>query len=290
MIIKKAIERVEFPMHCMPITHLALSSSFHLISSSEDSSIAISKLNIYNRGICEHFQMIESGKIKEFGMISLEGQEVQREKIKELDFNIQNVENDHGEQKELISDKLKSQKKLIEQKNNLRLKRQKERLAEEMQREDIELEKLKKEIKEMEESHKKEIERLDEEHEKELLRLYKENETMKYSQENYKQNIEKEEKKILEDFNTNLDSMEFNFQEQMFFAQEKFKKAKHKKEKDQEKFEEVVSQMEEDYRTDIELKKCNLESELCRLISKRIEEWRNHQEHESEDHERDFQE
>ena len=269
MVIKKTIERVEFPMHSSPVTQLALSSSFHLISSSRDSSIAISKLKIYNRGICEHFQSIESGKIKEFGMISLESQEVQREKIKELDFNIQNVENDHGEQKELISDKLKSQKKLIEHKNNLRLQRQKERLAEQMKQEDEQVNQMKEEIVKMEMEYQKELEKLDEKHEEELLKLYKENEKMKYEQEEYKEKIEMEEKKVLEEFNENMNKMEFVFQEDMFFAQEKFKKAKHKKEKDQEKFEEVVSQMEEDYRTDIELKKRNLEGDLSRTDERR---------------------
>ena len=264
MIIKKTIERVEFPMHNLPVTHLELSSSFRLISSSEDSSIGISKLKIFNRGICEHFQSLESGKIKEFGMISVDSQWTQREKIKELDFNIQNVENDHGEQKELISDKLKNQKKVIEQKNNHRLQNQKERLAELMKKEEDQVNELRGQITQMNKAHSKDMELLDSKHETQLLCLYNENEAMKYTQEEYKEKIDLEEKKVVDQFKTDTDKMEFHFQERMFFAQEKFKKAKNKKEKDQEKFEEVVSQMEEDYRMDIDLKKKNLEGDLGR--------------------------
>lgn len=264
MIIKKTIERVEFPMHNLPVTHLELSSSFQLISSSEDSSIGVSKVKIFNRGICEHFQSLESGKIKEFGMISVDSQWTQREKIKELDFNIQNVENDHGEQKELISDKLKNQKKVIEQKNNHRLQNQKERLAELMKKEEDQVNELRGQITQMNKAHSKDMELLDSKHETQLLCLYNENEAMKYTQEEYKEKIDLEEKKVVDQFKTDMDKMEFHFQERMFFAQEKFKKAKNKKEKDQEKFEEVVSQMEEDYRMDIDLKKKNLEGDLGR--------------------------
>lgn len=223
-------------------------------------------------------------------MVSLEGQEVQREKIKELDFNIQNVENHHGEQKELISGELKSLKRDIEQKNNLRLKRQKERLAELMRQEDSGLQRMRRTIEEMEKRHCRELEELDERHEKELLRLYGEHEAMQAEQQEYMGKLERDERKVLQDFTQNLGVMENNFQEQMFTAQEKFKKAKHKRERDQEKFEEVVSQMEEDYRTDIQRKKADLDGKMGRLTRERVPARGGHPQHEPEDPEGDREE
>ena len=172
------------------------------------------------------------------------------------------MENDHGEQKESMGERLRLEKERAEKRNAKELETQKKDLAHVMHRMDMDIERRKTEKLALEGEHKRGLEVLDIGHEEELSRLYREYEGMISSQTDYQTEAGGEEQRITEEFEAELERLEINFQERMYGAQEKFRKAQYQKKKDQDKFEEVVSQMQIDYQMDIKLKRQKLESVL----------------------------
>merc|ERR1712224_654683 len=189
----------------------------YLVTSSMDGSLVFSKIKEFVNGedvstvnfleVLSHQKdndllgrVSNTFNFSEFCLLSTNDQEQRKEKIKTLDFKIQNTKSEIDEQKERLIDYYNIKCAKLEDKNKNELLKQKELLASVMEEADSNQKKIAISNDEQKELTNATVDNLENEHRERLLKLYDENDMLQSEIKNYIHKMELKVNEINDEF------------------------------------------------------------------------------------------
>lgn len=279
---KENLEYIESAIHQEPTTILRFTYDYeYLVSASSDGSQVFSKVKEFVNG--EDISTVDFlaalshqkdndllGRISntfnfsEFCLLSSSTQEMRREKIKELDFKIQNTKSDIEEQKEKIVNFYNEKIQKLEEKNKAELMRQKEFLASIMEEADSNQKKIAIDIDDQKQKLNQMIDTLENEHREQLLILYDDNDNLNDQIGKFGNEMEERVEDVNGEFERVMSNIQTDYQKKYNDIHQKYKMAIFNLKIDQKKFQEALIQTEKEYYEDLTETKKNLTEQLER--------------------------
>ena len=266
---KEKLPQISVAIHQGPTNHVAITYDYeYLVTASLDGSLVFSKIKEFVNGedvSTVNFQEVLShqkdndllGRVSntfnfsEFCLLSTNDQEQRKEKIKTLDFKIQNTKSEIDEQKERLIDYYNIKCSKLEDKNKNELLKQKELLASVMEEADSNQKKIAISNDEQREMTNATTDNLENEHRERLLKLYDENDMLQHEIKNYILKMEQKVGEINDEFQEVMQHIQQDYQKKYNDIHQKYKMAIFNLKIDQKKFQEALLQTEKEYQIDL---------------------------------------
>lgn len=266
---KDKLPQIGVAIHQGPTTHVQITYDFeYLVTASMDGSLVFSKIKEFVNGedvstvnfleVLSHQKdndllgrVSNTFNFSEFCLLSTNDQDQRKEKIKTLDFKIQNTKSEIDEQKERLINYYNIKCAKLEDKNKNELLKQKELQASVMEEADSNQKKIAISNDEQKEMTNATVDNLENEHRERLLKLYDENDMLQSEIKNYIFKMEQKLNEINDEFQEVMQHIQQDYQKKYNDIHQKYKMAIFNLKIDQKKFQEALLQTEKEYLIDL---------------------------------------